>query len=286
MDQTRVKKGRIDLNVVIESPNHMQWARESLDPAIKTVVIGNGPSLRDHLARGDFDLLRDLQAEGLVETWAMNMIDLVYDRTDWRPTNWVWVEYVTYDRALGMHRESTIEFARTAVEKHVAPGVENCWIEKRFRRWMNLNNDQITRTNWISRCEGLGHGRQYGHEFAPDDWHLPTPCVYGGTISTVFPLIFMEGRARDVAVIGCDLGIEPPKRLNMNGEFSDSNHFDEKYLTWVDGDYTLIDPTLSHAHEIARRYFLENDRRIYNAGIGGSLDVHPRILLRDFLGVE
>ena len=279
MDAEGVEKAGAAINVVVQVDDEVSWVRTPV-PGPKVVVIGNGPSLSKHLAAGDFDLLLDLQSAGLVETWSMNLIDLIYDRTPWRPSVWVWVEFLAYDVKKGNHLEFTQGYAKDAVKVHLAPGVERCIIEQRFERYMEpwLKRYPDSGPEWISRCEGLGHGRQHGNEFAPDDWHLPVPCVYGGTMNTVLPLIFQAGYS-DVAVIGCDLGIVAPDPGR------DYNHFDSKYMTYTHGDYSLADETLRDVHRFARKNFEGAGRRIVNAGIGGVLDVYDRVPLKEFLDV-
>lgn len=285
MGKASFERNRSAMNVIVQTKNNMFWERIPLGPAQKVVVIGNGPSLVEHISAGDFDLLVDLQAEGLVETWSMNLIDLIYPQTSWRPSFWVWVEFLAYDVKKGNHLEFTQGYARDAVETHLVPGVERCIIEERFRKymepWLRRHSDSLEvgpGVDWISRCEGLGHGVQVGSDKAPADWHLPVPCVYGGTMNTVLPLVFQAGR-REVAVIGCDLGIVAPD------PGQDYNHFDPKYMTYTHGDYSLQDDTLRDVHRMAKVRFEAEGGRVVNSGIGGVLDVYDRVPLREFLDV-
>ena len=242
---------------------------------MKTVVIGNGPSINDHLKAGDFDLLAEMQAAGLVETWAMNMIELIYPKTSWRPSAWVWVEFLAYGVKRGHHAEFTIEqYGKIASSQHVLPGVELCIIEERFKDYMKGDCSGVT---WISRCADEGHNVQVDSSTKPDDWHLPVPCVYGGTMNTVMPLVFMAGQ-RDVAVIGCDLGIVEPDE-------EDHNHFDPQYMTYTVGDYILHDDTLRDVHRMAKKNFEDDGGNIVNCSIGGELEVYDRVSLREFLDV-
>lgn len=236
---------------------------------MKTIVIGNGPSINEHLAAGDFDLLAEMQDAGLVETWAMNMIELIYPKTSWRPSVWIWVEFLAYGVKRGNHLEFTIgEYAETAKEKHIRPGVERCIIEERFKKYTGDVDAE-----WISRCADEGHNVQTDSPTKPTDWHLPVPCIYGGTMNTALSLVYQEG-GRDVAVIGCDLGIVEPAKTE------DFSHFDPQYMTYTVGDYSLHDDTLRDVHRIAKKNFGSG---IVNCGIGGVLDVYDRIPLREFL---
>ena len=125
MDAKGFEKDRAVMNVMVQTKNEASWQQIPIpDTGIKTVVIGNGPSLAEHLSAGDFDLLMELQETGLVETWSMNLIDLIYPKTDWRPSFWVWVEFLAYDVKKGNHLEFTQKYAREAVNLHTRADVK------------------------------------------------------------------------------------------------------------------------------------------------------------------
>ena len=249
----------------------------------KAVVIGNGPSLREHLRRGDFERLAG------VETVAMNRIDWLYDPdpeaglpgTAWRPTRWVWVEY--YGISDSADPDSMERTYTRVLERHVFPDVERCYISTHFRKalqdraWRLRECERIfTRQKliWVDRCNW--HGGQCDSLERPEDWHLPMPCTFGGTINTALSLAFMFG-FDDVAVIGCDLGIRRAEGPD------DPNHFHPRYHTYLDGNFERQDDTLRHVHSIARRNFERCGRRIVNAGIGGLLEVYDRMPLEEWL---
>lgn len=248
---------------------------------MKAVVVGNGPSLNQHVAAGDFDLL----TERGIHSFGMNLLDLLYDRTSWRPTYYVWMEYVGYSRAA--EPRTRIETYDRVLDFHIVPQVERCFIAYRFKK--DLEKRQVVRSlprlpdfkapsttlTWIEACATY-HGVQVDSHRKPDDWHLPIPCVYGGTMNTVMSLAFMLGYS-DVAVVGCDLGIVAPTAEQ------DFNHFDPSYHTFLDGQFEKQDGTLEHVHSIARANFERMGRRIVNAGIGGLLTAYERMSLREWL---
>ena len=256
---------------------------------MKAIVVGNGPSLREHLRLGHFDLL----AQSNVHSFAMNLIDLLYEPnpaeglpgTAWRPTYYVWMEYVGYSR--GHQPRSRLETYDRVLDFHILPDVERCFIGYRFKSDLEKRSivrslptlpkfrDPTDKLLWMEGCATY-HGVQVDSHRKPDDWHLPIPCVYGGTMNTVLSLSFMLGYD-DVAVIGCDLGIRAP-----DGKV-DFNHFDPTYHTFLDGQFEKQDGTLEHVHSIARKNFERVGHRIVNAGIGGLLTAYDRMEFKEWL---
>jgi len=256
---------------------------------MKAVVIGNGPSLRDHLKAGHFDAL----AVAEIPTFACNLIDLLYDPnpaidlpgTSWRPTVYVWMEYVGYSRAATPR--TRLETYDRVLDHHIVPQHERCYIAYRFKNDLEKRcatrslprltdfKDPTRYLTWIETC-ATHHGVQVDSHRRPNDWHLPVPCVYGGTMNTLLSLAFMLGYD-DVAVIGCDLGIREPTPEQ------DFNHFDPTYHTFLDGSFDLADCTLEHVHRIARSNFERVGHRIVNAGIGGLLRAYDRVALTEWM---
>ena len=228
---------------------------------MKAVVIGNGPSLNFHNKVGDFELLKE------VDTFAMNNIFDFFEPneehgllgTDWRPSYWTWVEYAGGTELPEMY---------PVIKRSILPYAKMVFINDEFKHVMERANiDFPGKVNWVTRCSESGVA-----DCDTGDWHLPMFCNYGGTVNLVLSLVYMMGY-RDVAVIGCDLGIKKP----VNGR--DTNHFRNDYITYIDGDYTLQDDILRNVHGIAKRYF----PRIVNCGIGGELEVYPRMKLREWM---
>lgn len=256
---------------------------------MKALVVGNGPSLRKHLEAGDFDAL----ADSGVHAFAMNLIDLLYEAdpdaglpgTAWRPTYYVWMEYVGYSRMA--EPRTRLETYDRVLDYHIVPKVERCFIAYRFKRDLEKRQqvrnlprlpdfkDPTPQLTWIEACSTY-HGVQFDAHRRPEDWHLPVPCVYGGTMNTVLSLAFMLGYD-DVGVMGCDLGIVAPTPEQ------DFNHFHPTYHTFLDGQFEKQDGTLEHVHSIARTNFERMGRRIVNAGIGGALNAYDRMPLVEWL---
>jgi len=132
----------------------------------------------------------------------------------------------------------------------------------------------------IKRCWthiGQAGERPWGNP--PVTFHPPEYCNYGGTINVALDL---PGRLgfKDIAVIGCDLGIRKPV-----GFEKDPNHFDDGYQTYIPDwwRWDQVDDTLRYVHQMAKKHYREQGGRVVNAGIGGELEIHPRVDLRDWV---
>lgn len=231
----------------------------------KAIVIGNGKSLNKHLERGDFELFKK------VDTFAMNKIDGLYHLTDWRPTYWIWVEFLhgeyPSDEQIDRFYEANIEHQQT-----------HCIVDKRFYNGMTSRHpDTKYLVDWMYRCNVDGHFRQFPAGDRPRYWHVDKPCVYGGTMNSALWYADYFGY-KDIAVVGCDLGIIKPSRSGY-----DHNHFNTDYITHVDGSWSRYNDTLRDMHKTAMKELHRNGKRIVNCGIGGELEVYPRAQLRNWL---
>lgn len=236
------------------------------------IILANGRSLATHLERGDFDLLGKY-----ADTFAMNQIDRLYDRTSWRPTYWVWVEQA--------NQKDIDDRMKMVTENLVRPKKSHCYIAERFHHTLKRRfpNDYPTssidcskeKLTFIKRCHNSIHGGQVGGVNIPTKWHLPVTCCYGGTMNAVIQIAFMLGYPR-VGIIGADLGYH-------NGI---GNNFDYNYSAIIDGEWSKHDATLNDMHSIARKEFEAAGREIYNCGIGGELTAYERMDLREFLHAD
>jgi len=216
----------------------------------KAVIIGNGKSINDHIERGDFDLL---QHADNVETFAMNQIHRIYDRVSWRPDNWFMMESENWKRAW-----------KDAVKYHFCEeSNEQPYIAITHREVVQYYFDTAVAPKYLCRCQHFITNNEV--------WHLPVVCRYGGTISIALQTAYQLG-FREVAVIGCDLGIKA----------GGGDHFDEDYVTVLEPRETfeMKNEILINAHTNARQYL-----NIFNCGIGGELEVHPRMELEEFINV-
>lgn len=193
-------------------------------------LIGNGKSLLDT----PFELLKD------EDTMALNAIDLIYDKTDWRPTYYFCMDVNPNDR----HRWAAIESNRNCKKLFLWEK----WKEK--FPWDNVE--------WLPLCK-KHHPFPVQSKNALQEWHLPTICSAHGSMSPMMQLAVQMGYT-EIYLVGVDLWT------------SKKCHFDENYPAfWVWEERNKIE---NHIHQVARK---SSPVPIYNATLGGNLEVHPRV---------
>jgi hypothetical protein len=200
-------------------------------------LIGNGPSLN----KTPLELLKK------EDTMAMNAIDLIYDKTDWRPT---------YYFCMDVHPHDTHRWV--AIESNL-----NC---KKLFLWDQWKDRfQGENIEWIPRCK---HHTPYpvSHPKALQNWHLPTICNAHGSMSPMMQLAVKMGYD-EIYLAGVDLFT------------SKHDHFSEKYpainYLWEERNKIEL-----HIHNVAKR---SSPIPIFNATIGGSLEIYPRVDINQIL---
>lgn len=238
-------------------------------------IIGNGPSLRET----NMDLLIG------ETTYAMNRIHLQYGRKGcerWRPTDYVFVDYqTTLPRSVVMEE----------LAMHIRAG-EQVYVDEFLREqvYKKLKSPEHMPDNihFLPICDRLGHiGANYTSPHAPQSWHLDDPpafCKFASGLFTSMQIAVMEGY-NPLYLIGCDLGYQ-----EMQGT-EDPNHFDSAYVQVkphqvgqpgmsMTAEYAdLTNKKLDFGHQVAYRSCKDLGVQVYNAGVGGQLDVYPRVEL-------
>lgn len=207
---------------------------------MRAFVVGNGPSLK----HTNLDKLHGEVSFGV------NNIHLVYPNTKWRPTH-----YVRAEEAFGLEPENWLESMQT----HLDLGCEIYCNDFFFRPRFGLT--ATDRVHYIKAC--AHYAKHYNDPNTPQLWHLPILCTFGSSVNVAIQIAVTLGYS-PIYLIGCDLGYQ-------NGKPS---HFDERYEHGKEQDarYANLDTLL--AHIIASR---SSPVQIYNATIGGDLEVYDRV---------
>jgi hypothetical protein len=171
-------------------------------------------------------------------TYAVNAIWKMFDKTRWRPTDWVHGErHGERDKVV----ESLKEMARTDARLWIPTG----YFALAGRRDVIYGRPVIPYV-WCDRL-------------TREPWHLDLGdyiCKYGTSVNVAVQLAVVNG-ADEIYLLGCDLG---------------ETHFYNE--TFKDPDLAL------DAHKIAKEC---SPVPIYNATVGGNLEVFPRVKLEDIL---
>ena len=157
----------------------------------KAFIVGNGPSL----ANTDLDLLIGL------DTFACNNIHLIYPKTHWRPSYYIRSEYND------MLKQSTWH---DSVKIHLDMGIP-CYMSGYFRDFSKGYDNYRE----IKNCHH--HRFNFGDRHVRDEWHLPRPCQFGGSLIVAMQIALVI-RYDELVLVGCDLGYKDYK----------PSHFDPK----------------------------------------------------------
>lgn len=130
-----------------------------------------------------------------------------------------------------------------------------------FNTWADYKPQMVT---WIGACTHyLTH---YDRDDCPYLWHLPNLCSYGSSVTVAIQIAVTLGLS-PIYLVGCDLGYVDGK----------PSHYDPNYEKGYGkmlrpAKYANLDTLMGHI--IAKR---SSKTPIYNATIGGQLEVYDRV---------
>lgn len=210
----------------------------------KAVILCNGPSL----LQSDLSLL-----EGFF-TFGLNKINLLFDKSSFRPSCIVAVDSLVIEQNADFYNQTNIPL------------------------FINSNTIKLIRaSNKVAFLHLYGSG-----EFARD---CSVSVGHGSTVTFVAMQLAFHMGFKDVALIGCDHNFttnEPSYKVVVSGE-KDENHFDPNYFAggvkWQIPDLVAS----KRAFCVARDIFSAYDRRLVNCTEGGKLEVLERKSLKLWL---
>ena len=238
-------------------------------------LIGNGPSL----AWTPLDLLIG------EESWGMARVHLIYGSTQWRPTRYWWSD----------HPQNAQDMAD--VLWHMEQGYP-CWY--RSDVCQIITGEYKPAGGWAPEPRELPqhvHPWRYCIEHnaglirdprtggvdlrRPAGWHLGDGvlCKYGSGLNPMLQQAYLEGYS-PIYLVGVDLGFQESTLEH------DPNHFTAAYHSRaVEPERAAVDnDTHVDFHGHAREWCAPRGVHIYNATLGGSLEVFPRVDLLEVLG--
>lgn len=221
----------------------------------RAFVIGNGPSLR-------YTDIRKLKDE---ITIGSNGIFLLFEETCFRPTF-----YTVEDRLVAEDRAPTINKLTGMIKIFPTD----------LRQWLEPDEDTI----YINFVRGRYSGFP---RFSPA---FERVVYWGGTVTFFnLQLAYYLG-IREIYLIGVDHDYQPPSEadevdgLVITSHSADVNHFHPDYFG---PGYRWHDPKverMEQGYREAKRFFKAQGGVIYNATVGGRLEVFPRVEYTDIVG--
>src|SRR5688572_27334474 len=197
-------------------------------------------------------------------TWGMNRIHLHYRNTIWRPKYYLMVDW---------NQQNPHNFWKDCTRAH--------WETKKFL-WEGFRDGHklypdlepigdVPNTTWIPRCQ-KHHYYMASNWKRAESWHLPDICTAFSGIGAMMQLAVLEG-ATEIYIVGADL----------YGPDYTQNFFVEDYTQDLRRRDELDNENMIQVHTVARR---SSPVPIFNATIGGALEVHPRVNYFDLVKEE
>ena len=210
-------------------------------------LIGNGASLK----KTNLDLLIGQPS------MAVNKIHRIYNRTDWRPTHYVKVDFSAFDP----------DDWKSEILQHVTNG-EQCLLWDAFRAGADPNDGNrefiytgigdFENVRYIPRCEH--HYQRTGA------WH--SLCTGLNSILSM-AIWAVELGFEEIVLVGCDGKFTTPRE----------DHFVEDYYKeWDVGYASRNNANVQAAHEIIKKHC---PIPIYDATVDGYLTQYPKVRLEE-----
>lgn len=218
-------------------------------------VIANGASLN----QTPLELLKN------EVTWGMNRIHLHYPNTSWRPSYFFMCDW---------NQQNPHNYWRECIKAHWNTPK---YLWEGFRDGSRMFPDlepigEVPNTTWIPRCKRHHYYMGTNAAKRAESWHLPTLCTAFSGIGAVMQLAVLNG-ADEIYIVGADLyGSDYRKNFFTPNYTDDQRPRDE-----------LDNANMTQVHKVARR---SSPVPIYNATIGGALEVHPRVNFFEILEKE
>jgi hypothetical protein len=219
-------------------------------------IVANGSSLNDtplELLKGEI-------------TWGINRIHLLYGKTSWRPTYYAFVDF--------NQQNIPIDYWKDCIRAHWNTPK---WLWDGFRNgdkmFPDLGNGigEVPNTTWIPRCKKHHYYMATNWKRA-ESWHLPTLSTAFSVIGTAIQLAVLNG-ATEIYIVGADLYVP-----DYHKNFFTENYTDDQRPRDEHDNNNMI-----QVHKVAKR---SSPVPIYNATIGGKLEVYERVNFFDVLEKE
>jgi hypothetical protein len=223
-------------------------------------LIGSGPSLK-HTP------INDLAGEDVMVMNKWNRISKELGFTI-RPKYYFKIDYNSFDH---LSWKEEIKWAAATCEK--------LFLWEQFQTGYKVGHSNYehmpsgvgnlpgVNVEWIRKCKHTPY--QWDNWKRANSWHLPELCTAFGGMSTMLQIAAME--YDEIYLLGCDLGYTPDRT---------KNHAIPDYTLDDSNKVRMDNGNMQTLHDMARR---SSPVPIYNATIGGCLEVYPRVDIYELL---
>lgn len=216
-------------------------------------LVGSGPSLKDtpmHLLKNE-------------DVMVMNKWNRISDYYKWDfvPTHYMKIDYNSFDK---MSWKEEIEWAVSHKCK--------LFLWEQFKEGYPATHclhehlpsgvGEVPNVTWIKKCKDSAY--QWNNYKATQSWHFPSLCTAFGGMSTMIQIAVMLGYS-EIYLLGCDLGYTPDRT---------KNHAIPEYTVDESNKVEMDNGNMLTLHKMAKRC---SPVPVYNATVGGQLEVYPRV---------
>jgi len=250
----------------------------------KVVLVGNGPSL----AETNLDLIEQKDICSI----AMNRIDLIFPKTKWRPTYYLYASDNIFNELWG-------ERWKSSVNNMINSGT-TCFIKKDYKRHLVTKDKEADNVYWFEAIDFINEWKRKRFKqkimeafklYAPslkikpismsDRVFSKNPKEYlskfGSSMLIAYQLAYYMNFSK-VILVGCDL----KWRTSTKQKDEDPNHFVKNYGANI--AFGLEDSLLvKTAHELAKKHLNDKGIRTVNASIDTELEIFERKKLEEVL---
>lgn len=211
-------------------------------------IVGNGPSLNKtplYLLRNEY-------------TMVFNRFNLMFERLNWKPDFYV----VTDDLVVqDMYNE---------INREILPHVQHAFFP-------DLHPSNVNFKSFIENRENVYWLNTDKSEYRND---LPN-CGINKTVVNAGMQIAAYMGFSEIYLIGVDMTFEDQKVKKLNSrnweaDEHDPNHFDPRYFGKGRKYHNPTTHEMIEKFEAGKRFFNSLGVNVYNAGLGGKLEVFPR----------
>lgn len=230
----------------------------------KCFIFGNGPSLN----KMELELFKHEY------TWGANRGHFLYDKVSWRHKFFVRVDNRGFDdisvetqKMIHEQPETTFFFPYSFLEESLIEPAANVYLYNEATRSTTSNYNAVS-------------------------FNIPVwmPNVWTVTVAAILLAIYLG--FKDIYLVGCDtsyiipdsaiLEADNPNEL-ISTDDNDENHFDKRYLgKGIKWYHPHVERMIAN-YEQVKEACEKRNVRIYNATVGGNLEVFPRVDYREAL---
>ena len=220
----------------------------------RVFLIGNGPSL----AQTDLDLIKDEYSI------AMCRISLIYDKTKWRPSYYLFSSSNCKDKRWGK------EWTDSVLDSAKEPKTKS-FIWEKYHKHFDANN-KLKNVEWIRSISEKKPNSNGDYDLSWWPENIEERMDKSGTSMNLAIQLANYMGFSEMIFLGTDLGFSVQKELNH-----DPNHFLGKYNADIpEHKVDKINNQMANVHRLARMK-IPKEIKMYNASLNTKLDVYPKI---------